>query len=75
MKRLGLVLLCVLLWPATEAGRMSTRDDRGTAARTMLFEWRCTMTLTGTNLWGAVVEENTATDSSCTLTPWSWESQ
>jgi hypothetical protein len=49
------------------AGRMSTRYNRGTAARAALFEWRCTITLTGTNTVGQVIEWYLATSDGTTI--------
>lgn len=46
---------------ATGAGRISARYDRGAGAHAALYEWRCTITLTGTNVVGETVEWYIAT--------------
>ena len=38
------------------AGRVSARFDRGAGAHAAEYEWRCTITLTGTNVVDATVE-------------------
>lgn len=46
---------------ATVTGRISARYDRGAGAHSGYYSWRCTMTLTGTNVVDAVIELYIAT--------------
>jgi hypothetical protein len=46
---------------ATLTGRISARFDRGAGAHSGYYTWRCTMSLTGTNIVDAVIELYIAT--------------
>lgn len=46
---------------ASGTGRVSDRYDRGAGAHAALYEWRCTISLTGTNAVDATIEWYLAT--------------